>query len=505
MDLEFIKKLNEIKVDELDKLDEKSLLEMADKIAAIKREFNPYSAKNIVPSDEFLLMLFTPIHRHYLIKLIFTSIIGFLNRACDEWRVPDDVPVVSVYDYIEDPSLLDIPKPAGPHGELDPELKQHYIDSKKFMEKRIIVREFLEYLFQYDPDEHVRSSYTPNKRDPNRRPITTPAAKLSVWMEKRRQENAKRKNAAAIKKAQENVDYIDSLSAPEEKTYVKEITQRIGSRKGGYKIVKRKIKCTKKEYNKYMESDKTALMPGEVKILPKLNAPKNKSFEQYASKLREITHTAVRDMIPPNDLMYRFNYYLDANYEELIESTYDLYGIRPDIDYAIQPLGMVPNLDAAREFRRKLDDKVKNWSIYTAQKGAWTLLGPYNKNREKLDFHGSNMPLIEEMFLKMESDQQIGAEMMRRRKNKKVREQTKKVGEVPADIKTHAAAVTNVSQYISEVNKPDVDYTSEDEAVIVKVNRISAGGRKIEEDTFETDYDVETTVQQLNADPSKTE
>ena len=33
-----------------------------------------------------------------------------------------------------------------------------------------------------------------------------------------------------------------------EKKYIKEVTQRLTSKSGGYTIVKRKIKCTKKEF-----------------------------------------------------------------------------------------------------------------------------------------------------------------------------------------------------------------------------------------------------------------
>lgn len=33
--------------------------------------------------------------------------IAFLNRMCDEWHVPDDIPVIPVYEYLDDPSKID--------------------------------------------------------------------------------------------------------------------------------------------------------------------------------------------------------------------------------------------------------------------------------------------------------------------------------------------------------------------------------------------------------------
>lgn len=509
-----IKKLvDEIDTIGIENITNEQLIKISEQANKLRKEYNPYSSRNMVPDDEYLLTLFTPMYRDYLVKLVFTAIIAFLNRARDEWGVPDNVPVVSVYDYIKNPTLLDVPKPEGPHGELDPDLKQNYEDNQKFMEKRLIVGEFLEHLFQYNPDEHVRSSYSPNPQDEKRHPVITPAGKLSAWMEKKRLETAKRKNRALIDKAKNGVEFLENVTINKEqednKTYVKEVTQRIGSRTGGFKIVKRKIKCTKSEYDAYQKSKQEKLLPREEKILPKLNDPvfqtnKKEEFIKYQKLLDSMTHDVVREMIPPGDTQHKFFNYFDSNYEKLGEAVYDLYGVKPDLEYAIHPLGMFKDMATIREFRRKMDGRI-NWPMYVVQKGVWSILSPFTENRDKLDFQGSNMPLFEEMFQKMEREKEIGAEMMKRRKTKKVKEQEKKVGKVSPEIRTHAAAVTDVSQFVSEVEDPSIDYTPEDDAVMVRVNRISAGGRTIQTTSFETDYDVEATMQQLSVDPGKTD
>jgi hypothetical protein len=96
---------------------------------------------------------------------------------CDEWHVPDGIPIIPVYDYVKNPdSINDFEK-----GLNKPEILRKEIDSnKEWMKKRVVVKEFLEEMFQYNPDAHVRSSYQPQVKDTERKIVKTPAAQLAV-------------------------------------------------------------------------------------------------------------------------------------------------------------------------------------------------------------------------------------------------------------------------------------------------------------------------------------
>jgi len=178
--------LNEIDGLSIDDLGEEELAKLSEKIQAVRVKTNPYATKIDVAHDQQLLFMFTPMYRDFLSKLLMTANIGYLNRTCDEWEVPANVPVVAAEDYIDNPSLLADPEPVNDTTPVDSEMLKNYRKAREQMKKKIIVKEFLEHVFQYNPDKHVRSAYKPNPNDPERRPVITPASKMAVYMEKKR-------------------------------------------------------------------------------------------------------------------------------------------------------------------------------------------------------------------------------------------------------------------------------------------------------------------------------
>lgn len=124
----------------------------------------------------------TNLSQKYQQRLLMTSIIGFLNRACDEWEVPDDIPVFPVYDYCkgleEGRDLID--EYIAKHPDLAKNILEDLAFTKEKMYDRWIVTRFLERQFQFNPDRHVRSAYRPQPKDDNRKIIETPSAKLAV-------------------------------------------------------------------------------------------------------------------------------------------------------------------------------------------------------------------------------------------------------------------------------------------------------------------------------------
>mgnify|MGYP005994098677 FL=1 len=162
----------------LDELDEESLAKLSDKeVLELRKQLNPYG-RTIEGSNKILTFSYTDLQHEYTKKLVTTAMIGFLNTMCDEWRVPDGIPVVPVYDYVRDPSKLDefektLQKPE--------EMKEEIEENKKNMIKRVVIKEFLEDMFQYNPDIHVRSAYKPCIDDDERNILETPAARLAIF------------------------------------------------------------------------------------------------------------------------------------------------------------------------------------------------------------------------------------------------------------------------------------------------------------------------------------
>ena len=162
----------------LDELNEESLNKLTDdEVIELRKKLNPYG-RTIEGSNKILTFSYTDLQFEYTKKLITTTMIGFLNRMCDEWRVPDGVPVVTVYDYIKDPSKLDEFEKTLQKPEV---LMDSIKENKENMKKRVVIKEFLEDLFQYNPDLHVRSAYKPNPLDPERNLLNSPAAQLAIY------------------------------------------------------------------------------------------------------------------------------------------------------------------------------------------------------------------------------------------------------------------------------------------------------------------------------------
>lgn len=163
------KLLAELSEDSLAKLSDEEVLEL-------RKQLNPYG-RTIEGSNKILTYSYTDLQFEYTKKLITTTMVGFLNRMCDEWRVPDGIPIVPVHDYLKDPSKLDefeksLNNPASLMKEIE--------ENRATMQKRVIIKDFLEDMFQYNPDIHVRSAYKPNIKDDERNIINTPAGSLAI-------------------------------------------------------------------------------------------------------------------------------------------------------------------------------------------------------------------------------------------------------------------------------------------------------------------------------------
>jgi hypothetical protein len=161
----------------LAELSEESLAKLSDEeVLELRKQLNPYG-RTIEGSNKILTYSYTDLQFEYTKKLITTTMVGFLNRMCDEWRVPDGIPIVPVHDYVKDPSKLDEFEKSLTNPD---SLMKEIEENRATMQKRVIIKDFLEDMFQYNPDMHVRSAYKPNIKDDERNIINTPAGSLAI-------------------------------------------------------------------------------------------------------------------------------------------------------------------------------------------------------------------------------------------------------------------------------------------------------------------------------------
>jgi hypothetical protein len=409
----------------LDELDEDSLATMSDtEVLELRKKLNPYG-RTIEGSDKILTYSYTDLQFEYTKKIITTTMIGFLNRMCDEWHVPDGIPVIPVYEYVKDPTKLD---------EFEktlqkPELMRKQLDENKVaMQKRVIIKEFLEDMFQYNPDYHVRSAYKPNLKDDERQLIDTPSAHLAIY---------------ELKKS--DPEFKEQLLQYEREKLAKE------------KLVDE-------------SSSKTAILPN----------PSEKLLSSVADQ--------VTDMIPPADIFHRFQYYYDSNYEELRNIVSDLYCDKPCFETAINPYDWHNSEEDAEKFISKHKDEVIS-TIFKAHSGKWNIFSPYKKVRESMKYFNKKTAVLEEIAKQIESDAKMGSELMRKRIKIKKKKNIEEDGPDDEAFIKWKSENTQLNEMGAEAIKPS-EYENQDEiddAVEVPVFRLSKGGTKLERTQFYTE------------------
>lgn len=408
----------------LDELDEDSLAKMSDaEVLELRKQLNPYG-RTIEGSNKILTYSYTDLQFEYTKKIITTTMVGYLNRMCDEWRVPDGIPVIPVYDYVKDPSKLDEFEKTLQ----DPEIMRKQLDENVAnMQKRIIIKEFLEDMFQYNPDMHVRSAYKPNPKDPERDILDTPSAQLAIYELKLK-----------------DPDFKEAMILYDREKLLRE---------------------------KSNESDE------KKDALPK---PSDKIVSAVAK--------SVSEMIPPADIFHRFQYYYDSNYEELRDIVADLYCDKPCFETAINPYAWHDNDEDAEKFVNKHRDEVIS-TIFKAHSGKWNIFSPYKKVRESMKYFNKKTAVLEEIAKQIESDAKMGSELMRKRIKIKKKKNIAEEGPDDKAFTKWKAQNSKLKEMGAESIKPS-EYENQDElddALEVPVFRISKGGTKLEKTMFYTE------------------
>jgi hypothetical protein len=174
-----------------------------DQVTGLRQKINPYG-RTIEGSGKLTCLSITNMSEQYTKKFLMTALIAFLYRQCDEYLLDDGEPVTHMDDFgafmpkyknvmneakaskaylrkytLNTEDTLDAGETLDAEGTLNTgdltlaqkgEVLEHKkkIERGEGMSKRIIIRQFIDSLFQYNPDKHVRSAYCHNILDPER-------------------------------------------------------------------------------------------------------------------------------------------------------------------------------------------------------------------------------------------------------------------------------------------------------------------------------------------------
>lgn len=449
--------LGQLKDEDLASMDSNEILEM-------RKKLNPYG-RTIEGANQYLNFSITQIHHEYWKKFLTSAMVAFLNRMCDEWKVPEGVPVVPVYDYLDDPTKIDTPASVLEKG-YKPTI-DNYEFNRKWMEKRVIVKEFLEEMFQFNPEEHVRSAYRPCREDTERKLITTKAGKLAVDHLKRTD-----KVFRAKEELYADVSSVTNNNKTDE-TRTKKIRKTVIGKDGKKKVVIKTVPVT------YVDPKSAS-----------------KKIEENNGKDPTCART-VREFLPPHDIYARFKMYYQSNYEDLRDFVRDAYCEKPELELAINPYSIHNTPEEAETFKKKHRNEVIA-EIFTAHTGKWCFFDSFKEQRENTNFYNDNTIVLEEIIKQLESDERLGQDLMKKRVIKTKAKNVIEDGPDAPGLKKWVEQNTTIKKMGAEYIGDMADDDCPDDAVQVDVWRIAKGGTELSKDKFYTAAEAPTFVQEAH-------
>lgn len=187
----------------------------------------------------------------------------------------------------------------------------------------------------------------------------------------------------------------------------------------------------------------------------------------------------------PLDTFHRYKYYTDVNYEKIMNTVSVLYSAQPDMHYAVNPYEVFEDSD--KETAQQKADAFINkhqrnviTDILCLTTGKWNLIGPFSKNRERVNFLNDNTKVIEDIFKQIEVDAELGADLMKKRVLIKKKENTNREGAIHPNFLAYSKEnISAASASASEVSadkikhaeelRTDLKQVSENDALEVKV------------------------------------
>lgn len=269
-----------------------------EQLEELYKQVNPYG-KVLDASAGYTCLSITNLRDRYIANLKMTSLVGFMYRMVKEY---DDLYKLEDWEKTEE-------------------------QQKASKIKQAIVKDFLDKIFEHDPENNVQSTYNPNPADTERTPLA-----------------------------------IDEKQSP---------------------------------------------------------------------KPVELANTITP--VPTYDAFHRWQWYEEANYDKLRDVVNDIYGEKPDLEYAIQIHKHFDASEDAKKFQQE-NGHLTIAPIITLENNAWNLLGSFKENRERIDFYNKDNQVIQKIMDRVKADQDYGMKLMKNRVKRKKKNMVAKHGIENADL-----------------------------------------------------------------------
>lgn len=170
---------------------------------------------------------------------------------------------------------------------------------------------------------------------------------------------------------------------------------------------------------------------------------------------------------PPADVFYHFGRYVDSHYEVLRILTNVIYQTPPGIENAVIYYDTFDQLEKAKEYIRIHEAEFRA-DPKIIENGGVTVLGPFRENREMIDFYNRNTEVLRLMMEQTAKDQQLGKDLTKKRITKSKRKNIHEAGADDPGLEKYVAARGIISQF---GKKPELTRTEREQLVRAEQDR----------------------------------
>lgn len=383
-----------------------------------RKSINPYAGvlPNANSDVSHAVIGFTNFKDIYLRRLIVTSIIGYVYRCAFEAKPRAKIEEIEK-EYVE--------KMQKTQDEVEKrELQKKQADEIKLAcdTYRRIVTSFLDRIFRFNPDLHVRSAHEKGWMTSDLENNVAGGVNSGLGSSVAGvggiggSADAERDAAAAIHEAK--LRHIAKCAANEEHLFEEKLRSKqdkvfdysLGVINSTYThSTQLSNACKKILSNLDPQSDEAASI---MKIYEEVSSLRE-DVKKIAGPMSEFKTSHARTIEPPADVFHHFDRYITNNFEELKDIVEYAYSEKPDIELAVRYYESFGNKEAANAY---IDRHAEEFRIpaFSISNEAVVLLGPYKANRERLEYYGKNTSVLREMAKRAEADAKLGQDLMKK-------------------------------------------------------------------------------------------
>jgi hypothetical protein len=359
-----------------------------DEAIRMYKMLNPYGQQVNPKASDYTCLSYIPMRDEHIHRISLVSIIGYIYRAYEEYE-----DLFNISDFVKS--------------------QPRYAEIIKKNKK--VVKDFLDCIFEYNPEKDVQSSYVPPEVGSRRTSLKCdskghpyPIVTDGIGME-----GCNCQSPVDRKELYSELSDINALLLE-----VKHNQYNSGSLNSG------SLNSAQSKLNALM--DKVQCMNNRVNNVQEKygNIPLDKMNSNYTTlngicddkqcKCRKLSTCPV----PSRDLFARLTRYSDNNWEKIVKMASDLYVDKIDIESAIQVHKHFKTLESASNYEKENGIKVC-YPIITVKDGPWILLTPCAANKNNTSFDASSE--LKDILDRGNKEKKLVKEMVAKRVVKQVK------------------------------------------------------------------------------------